>query len=124
MVVDYGKAESLSLSTTTYTSLQNKITLNTKNLVSGPYKIKWNYDWQLTSTSANFQARVQLDGVDIMTHIEQPSNSSTSQRHNLSGFSEVTLASIATHTLTLDYCTSTSSATARIQNARLEIMRD
>lgn len=116
-------AASDTLSTTTSTSYQQKLRLTTGAIEAGTYRIGWMYDWGLTSNSYNFNAQIQIDDTTtLMTHVEEPQDAGTDQRHQVSGFAYATLTA-TTHSIDLDYRTSDSGATARIQNARLEIWR-
>lgn len=117
------QASSDALSTTTSTTYQQKLRLTTATLIAGTYRIGWMYDWQITSTNSSFNGRVQLnDTTTLMDHLEETQDAATGQRHQVSGFAYVTLTA-ATHTIDIVYRTSNSAATARIQNARLEIWR-
>jgi len=117
------QAASDALSTTTSTTYQQKLRLSTGPIEAGTYRVGWMYDWQITSTNSNFDGRVQLnDTTLLMAHLEEAQDSATGQRHQVSGFAYVTLTA-ATHNIDIDYRTSNAAATARIQNARLEIWR-
>ena len=119
---EIANAVNLSLSTTTSTSFQQKLRLTT-TLRSGNYRIGWSYDWQITSSSCNFKAQIQVDDTTTLsTHTEEAQDPSTDQRHQASGFAYQTLTE-GIHNIDLDYCTSSPSGSARIQNARLEIWR-
>ena len=116
-------AESVILSTTTSTTYQQKLRLTTESLSSGTYKIAWTYDWGMTSTNYSFQARVRVDSsTELTSHLEEPKDGTVGQRRQVSSFATILLTS-GVHTIDIDYCTSNSAGTARIQNAKLEIWR-
>lgn len=115
--------ESLELSTTNSTNFQQKLRLTTPTLAAGTYRIGWMYDWGFTNGSYSFRGQVQVDvTTTLMTHIEEPQDTATTQRHQVSGFAYVTLTAAA-HDIDLDYCSSNAAGTSRIQDARLEIWR-
>jgi hypothetical protein len=114
---------STALSTSTSTSYQQKLRLTTGAIEAGTYRIGWMYDWGMTSNSYNFDAQIQVDDTTtLMSHVEEPQDAATTQRHQVAGFAYVTLTA-ATHNIDLDYRSSNAGGTARIQNARLEIWR-
>lgn len=116
-------AESLAVSTTSSTSFQTKVTLATGSIPAGDYRIGWGYAWYYTNTARSFNARVRIDAAtQIMTHIGAPQLTATTQRQPVGGFAQVTLTA-TTHSITLEYSTSSASDTAGISDARLEIWR-
>jgi hypothetical protein len=117
------QAASAGLSTTTSTAYQQKLRLTTGAIEAGTYRVGWMYDWQMTSNNYNFDAQVQVDDTTtLMNHVEEPQDTATTQRHQVSGFAYVDLTA-ATHNIDLDYRSSNTSGTSRIQNARLELWR-
>ena len=111
--------ESLGLSSTTSTTFQQKVRLTSGNLPGGKYRIGWAYDWQLSSTTDSFLAQVQIDDLTVvMTHSEEPKKTTTV--YKVGGFAYITLTG-GVHTFDLDYSSSKTSVSAKIQNARLEL---
>ena len=118
----FQEAESLGLSSTTSTTMQNKLNLTTPSLPSGRYRIGWTYSWSFGSISSDFEAQIQLNNsTTIMNHAQEPKDSGTDQLHRNSGFEFQTLSGV--QSIDLDYRTANSGTTAWIQRARLEIWR-
>jgi hypothetical protein len=116
---------------TTSGAFQNTLTLTTASKPIGTYRIGFYYEWAYDSASADFLARVQVDGSSIATHQQEPKDSAgsdnipgsgTNQRHGHCGFHYSTFASVSTHTLTVDIA-SGGGNTASVQNVKLEIWR-
>lgn len=109
-----------TLSTTTSTAFQNKVTISV-TLPAGTFYVGWSYGWGYASTGNDFVGRVVADGVTVFDHQEEPQDSGVDQIHSVSGFTEVVLAA-GTRDFTLDY-RSAGGHEARIQQARLVIWR-
>lgn len=129
---EYTYAESNGVSTTSSTTFQTKVTMNTASLPAGNYHIGWSYQWNLNSVSDDFLARVVVDGntgSPLTYHQQEPNDSlgsfsstGSNQRHQASGFSRVALGS-GTHTVTIQWATEDSGTDSSIWNARLELWR-
>lgn len=119
---EYHYAESLGLSTTTSTTFQNKLTLNT-SLPAGTYRVGWGYAWSYSSTNNDFVSRVEADGTTYAEHQEEPQDNGADQVSPVSGFFNVTFGSAGSRSFTIDYRSQTGWNTARISHARLEVWR-
>lgn len=122
---------------TTSTTPLAHLTLTTASKPIGTYMITWFFEWSYTSTTQLFLARITVDGTSITSggtgNISvSPSRtggtanipgSASSQRYSMSGFHIATFASAATHTLVINFGSSSGAATASIQNGRLAIWR-
>lgn len=109
-----------SVSSTTSTTHQEKLTTTISGLPYGIYRIGWYYQWQQANSNFKFLARIQTDDADtIMTHEERPSNAGswTSQ----SGFYYSTVSGAVQ--LDLDFATESNGKLCSIRNARLEFWR-
>ena len=109
-----------SISSTTSTTYQEKLTTTVSGLPYGLYRIGWYYQWQQANSNFKFLARIQVDDIDtIMTHEERPSNAGswTSQ----SGFYYNTTS--GTVQLDLDFATESNGILCSIRNVRLEFWR-
>lgn len=116
--------ESLSLSTTTSTAYQNKVTITTGIVAAGTYRIGWSYGWYFTSTSYDFLGRVQVNNTTtIFEHRQEPQDTGTDQIHPVSGFYYYTVESPTSLTIDLDYCSGSAGNTAGIRSAILEFWR-
>lgn len=120
----YQYEESSGSSNTTSTNFQTKLTLTTPTIPIGTYRIGWKFQWQLSSTTLFYSARIRVNGATIESFTIQPQNATTSVRHPVSGFDTITLSgSPQVVTFTIQYCVLSGSATAYIQSAALEICR-
>lgn len=114
---------------TTSATYQTALTLTTAVLPAGQYRIGWFYIWSYDSISQDFQARVRLDGATTVgIHRQEPADASggdpggTDQRFVTSGFSYFTSIG-ASHTVTIEYCSSKLGITASIYEARIELWK-
>jgi len=122
---EYQFEEDATLSTTTSTTFQNKLTLTTPSIPAGDYRVSVYYNWGLSggSPNADFRCQVELDGSTIIfSHQAEPKDTGTDQLNGFSGFDNVTLIA-GSHIFNLEYATTSVMRLARIQNARLEIFR-
>lgn len=120
------EAESLTLSTTTAITPQQKLRLTTPSLPAGKYRIGWGYSWYYTNGSNDFAGQVQVDddgALILMQHQQAPADTGTDQQHRVSGFAYITFGGAGAHTIDLDFYRIGGVGTAGIQNARLEIWR-
>lgn len=117
------QVESVVLSTTTSSTFQLKLRLTTATVPAGVYRLGWAYEWQITSTSSDFEARILQDGVTVLaTHREEVQDAATTQKHSVGRFKYVTLTN-AVHTFDVEYRSVSASGTARIENVGLEFWR-
>lgn len=131
--------QSLGVSITTSATFQNKLSFTTASLPAGTYRIGWAYGWNHDATDTNFESRLVLDGdtdVDdlLMFHVQEPSDSGgtgagrysacgTDQNNRNSGFRYITFGSPGTHTIDLDYRTSSAGDESSIFDAIVELWR-
>lgn len=117
---------------TTSTTYQTHLTLNTTSKPPGKYRIGYYYEWAHNDVSSNFLGRVQIDGTTIASIEQEPADaagtsnipgSNTDQRQIAGGFIIRTFATAATHTITVQYASSSGGTISAIQNSRLEIWR-
>ena len=102
---------------------QDKVTLTTNVLLAGAvYRIGLSYDWQYSSRSRNFRARLTIDGTQEFLHTQEPEEKDPSQRARVCSFLFYT-GTGATVDLALQWTNENNSDTARIGDARLELWR-
>jgi hypothetical protein len=119
-VTNFYQGSSEALSTTTLTAFQTKLTLDVTASSTGLYRIGWYYEWNETSASLSFKAQIQVDNTTtIGEHWQEPKDGATTQKNVASGFGYVTLTA-GSHFIDVDYCSSATTATARIEKVRLE----
>jgi len=121
LLTDFGRyftyASSEGQSSTTSASWQQKLRLTTPDVPAGTYIVKWSFEWRQSSTSRDFQARVQYDDTDdLMNMNEEPKDGSNYNPR--SGFIVADL-SAGVHTIDLDYSAESGSGTSYIRRARL-----
>lgn len=122
----YTQDESVSI--TTSTAFQQKITLSVSNLPSGTYRLGWSYFWNTNTTSDDFEARIQQNNTDtLFTHVQEPKDSAgnfsgtgSNQRHQAAGCRYLSLS--GSHDFDLDWRTNDGDE-ASIWNAVLEFWR-
>lgn len=119
----YQYAESDAQSSTNSTAYVNKVRLTTTSLTEGTYRIGWSYCWQIAATNAQFQGRVRVDNTTVIyLHIHRVSNANTAFLLPASGFKQYTFTA-GSHTIDIDYSSSSAASTAFIQYARIELDR-
>lgn len=109
-------------STTTSTSMQQKVRLELTDLLAGKYRVDWCYEWAYSNGNFQFMSRLWI-GDD--THMEQevrPVIGDINHYECSSGFVYVNLTS-GNHNIGLDYCSSKSGKTAYIKRARVSARR-
>jgi hypothetical protein len=120
---EFQEESSESESSTTSTSWQNMLDMDTPSLPSGLYRIGWYAEVRHSSTSGSVRARVELDGDSVtpyLGYIEiEPQD--TDNWYTFSGFGYLTLD--GTHDIDMDYSRVGASGTSYIRKARLEIWR-
>jgi hypothetical protein len=124
-----GDAESLVVSTIISGTWQQKVRLSVAGLAAADYRLVWSYNWNLDSTSQNFEARIQVnDATEVMSHVEEPTDSSGNYQNTGSGqkFLETGVRRIALSgnvDIDLDWISPSARVAASIWNARLELWR-
>lgn len=126
----YHYAESLSVSTTTNESWQDKVSLILPDMPQGLYRICISYGWNMNTTQYNFQARLLLDGQQFgELHYQEPQDSSGSwgntgsdQRHYVMRTYRYMFTPGA-HEFKLQYSTQDDEYQASIWDASLEVWR-
>ena len=118
----YKYADTNTQHTNKTTSWNDHLTLTTDVVVAGYYRIGWCYTWMYRHTGRDFISQITLDGLAIDSHRQEPKDSGTDQRFAYSKFKRVQL-SAGTHTVKIQFRTSTNNTEARIREGRLEFWR-
>ena len=121
--------ENLAVSTVVGTPWQQKTRLSLLGLTPGDYRLLWSYNWNLDSTSKDFEARVELnDTTLVMSHVEEPTdatgnwnNTGSGQKLLETGVRRIALSGNVT--LDLDWRGPDNRVATSIWNARLELWR-
>lgn len=117
-------AEANTLTTTTNTGYQTKLTLSTTNLPIGTYILYHQFSWYYTHTGRAFLGRVRVNGATtVQQYNVVPSSNNSARRHPASGLAQVTFASVGNQSFTIEYATSNSGDTAGVTDARLLLVR-
>lgn len=107
---------------------QQKARLTVLGLAAADYRLVWSYNWNLDSTSENFEARIQVNdaGPDIVSHVEEPTdasgnyaNTGSAQKFLETGIRLVSL--VGDVDIDLDWRSPNNRVAASIWNARLEL---
>jgi len=123
--------EKTTTQTTTSNSFQNYTTLTTPALNAGTYRIGWMYVWRLSSTSQDFNARLQVDNIINLInpgdsgnaqHAQEPKDAASNQRQVTAGFRYVSLSS-GVHFVDLDFKSSIAGITAYMFHGVIDIWR-
>jgi len=115
----YQKAESLTESSTTNTSYQQKLRLTTPSLPAGNYRIGVSFQWAMNSVSSSVSVRGQID--DATTMFEQVGEAGDTTDYLLASFFGDFTLGAGVHNIDLDYLAEAN--TAYIKNAKIEIWR-
>ncbi len=117
-------AESSSESENSTTSWSQKLNLAMpSDTPAGRYRIGIFYNWRFESLSHDFEARARVDDTDtVFVHTQEPKDTGTDQEFVASGFAYVDLTA-ASHTIDIDYRSSSGGDSAFIKNARIEVWR-
>lgn len=116
-----------TLSTTTSTTFQEKLTL-TGDLTavfsgtsSQPFRLQWYYEWGYSSASSEIETQITVDDVDIVGTIQwSPSSTNATDFAASSGYVDMTLSS-GTHFFDIDYRSTANGKTSRIQRTRMAL---
>jgi hypothetical protein len=121
--------ESEGVSTTSSTTFQNKLSLsaNLATVATGttpePYRILWTYEYGYSSSSNEFEGRLEIDNKDTVHYIvDRPIATATGTFSIASGFIDALLSS-GTHTFDIDFRSSAVGKTARIRAARVSVVQ-
>jgi hypothetical protein len=121
--------ESEGVSTTTSTTLQEKLSMsaNVALVATGTepeaYRLLWYYEYGYSSSSNEFEGRLQVDNKDDLHYVvDRPIATATGTYSAASGFADMLLTS-GTHTFDIDYRSSAAGKTARIRSARLSLVQ-
>lgn len=117
---EYQTAESLAESSTNSSDFQNKLTYVTTNLPSGEYYIQLRYRWRQSSSSDDFNGRLQLNGSDLVNHRQEPKDPNSFQSLYFSWFGVEALSGV--NTFTVDWREQRGS-TATIADVKLILWR-
>ena len=116
------EAESEGSSGTTGSTWLQKVSVNHTFESGKAYMIFWNFEWQNTSTSGDFDGRVQRNNIasSVMDMREEPADGGSDQWMPRSGWRYLD-GLTGSQTFDLDY-RNNGSGTANIRKARLAIM--
>ncbi len=110
-------------SSTSSTSMQQKVRLTTPSLAVGFYKIAWSFLCRQDGTSNDFRAQVQVDDSDMLWESqEEMKDAGANQKIPVAGWSIYEVTGAGSIDIDLDYC-QTSTDTAYIWGARLLCFR-
>ena len=108
-------------SSTSSTTFIEKLTLS-RTVPTGVYRVGWYFEWDVSSESAIFFARVQINDTDDIGTLASTAAAASTSWSMTSGFHYLTMVS-GTLQIDLDYRCEVPNKTAYIRNARLEFWR-
>lgn len=121
-----------SLTTTTHndTAYVEKLSVVTPSVEAGDYVIWYSYNWNIDSTSQDFDARIQVDNTTtVHHHVEEATdasgdydNTGSGQQMPASGWAKVTLTA-GVHTIDLDFVAPAANVPVSMWNARILVQR-
>jgi len=119
---DYTYTSSEAESSTTAQTYQQKVRLSV-NVPAGDYRVGWSSKFRMSSSSAAFLGRIQLDdSIDLAIIHAANTGADVLDAYPWSGFEKVTLAA-GSHTFDVDYASESAGKTATIKESRIEIWR-
>jgi len=108
-------------SSTSSTTFIEKLTLS-RTVPTGTYRVGWYFEWDVSSESAIFFARVQINNTDDIGTLASTAAAASTSWSMTSGFHYL-IVTEGTLQIDLDYRCAVSNKTAYIRNARLEFWR-
>jgi hypothetical protein len=119
---DHFYTESLTATSTTSTTFQNKLTGTTGNLSGGDYMLGISsLSYSTVSTTQRCETRVLYDGSNVTLNQLNSSNN-TNDRLLVSGFSKITLSS-GVHTFAFQFRSSSAATSVTVENSKLWLFR-
>jgi len=115
-------AESLGLSTTGSTTLQEKLKLTTATIPAGDYMIFWSFSLGNDTKSKSTTAQVQVDDTNTLSACVISDNTEDDYSFMQSGHAIVPLTA-GVHEVDIDFAQGGEGETATIQDARLTMWR-
>jgi hypothetical protein len=115
----YKFANDDSASKTTSMRYQEKLSLETGELLFGNYRISWSYEC-MGSSRGKFLARVQMDSEITLFEVDEEIPASSGWQPS-SGFTTLWVPA-GKHKVSLGYCTDQKQGVAHIRRARIDIM--
>lgn len=127
---DLNMVESTATSTTTSTSWQTKLTLNTSSLAGGTYLLEINYGWSADTTQYDFEGRVR-QGATVLGQIHKQEAKDAAGSNGSTGTDQRYLAhrryvlplTAGSYTYTLQWRTSVSGNEASVWDAYMTLWR-
>lgn len=120
---NYSYAEDLAASSTNSTTFVQKLRLSVVGVPDGRYHVGTSFTWNMSSTTDDFAAQLQIDDTDTpWSMMEEHSDSSADQEVSGQGLAFVDLTA-GNHDIDLDFSTDNAVSTARISQARIEFWR-
>lgn len=120
-----------TVSVSTSTAFQQKISLTTGPVPAGRYHISWYYQYNSDGTNRDFEARIQHDNIAINVFFQKTEakdqagsfgSTGTSQQQQAAGWTIIDLTAIS-HTFDLDWRTDSGGNEASIWNSRIRVYR-
>ena len=122
-LIQFEYAEDGAESSTNSTTFQNKLRLTVSGIPNGNYRIAWTFQWRHSKSNTYFSARVQVDDTEtIFTYTASPYVDVLYWQPVTSFYYYDVLVS-GTHTIDLDYLSSSVASTSYIKETKIEFWR-
>lgn len=112
------KQAKMDVYTASKDSWREKISLELKDIVTGKYRIEWNYIWKYSAGNRMFKARVTIDGTEIWRHEQEPKDSNNCVPAHGKLYETLTAGD---HTVVLEFQTSKNGDSAMMTNSVVEV---
>lgn len=122
-LIQFAYDEDLDISGTNSTAFQEKLRLTVSGVPIGNYRIGWTFDWRVSKTNEIINLRIQMDDTDDLFSYTGIPYVDANYWHTNSSFYYYSALVSGSHNIDIDYCSSSTGATAEVRNARLEFWR-
>lgn len=127
--IEYYSSTDDTVSITTSTAPQDKLSLVLTGLALGTYRLGWSYNWNYNNITNDFIAEIQDELATVLgEHRQEPKDAAgsfdstgTNQKYQASGFTILSLS--GDKTFTVKWGSSSAGKNASIWNVKLELLR-
>lgn len=99
---------------------KTKVSMTTKSLDEGTYRIGWSFLWGHSHTGSQFCARIKIDDIDVVIHESEPKD--TGDYRYVSGFIYEALTA-GVHVVSLEFRSSKNGKTTKMKNSNIELKK-
>jgi len=103
-------------------NFQEILSMTVSGIPAGNYRLGWAFSWRQSKSNAEFKARIQIDNTDDTFFFQASPYVDILFWQPVASFQYIPLAS-GTHTIDLDYCTTSRRSTSFIKDSKIEFWR-